>query len=121
MYCRNCDEQIPDIAEVCVHCGARPALAHKYCWYCGKPTSPHQEVCLECGVLQKRKSSSEEVSGAWWLMPVFFGWLGGVVAWVVNKDRDPEKARSMLGTGIILSVVGILAYCVLICVSLANN
>lgn len=110
-----------------MYCGVNPRLGQNFCWQCGKPTSHHQEVCLECGVLLKRKQSSseevsgsEKVSGAWWLLPIFMGWLGGLTAWLVNKDKDPEKARSMLGTGIALSVIGVLIYLVLICVSIAN-
>ena len=45
------------------------------------------------------------VSGAWWLLPIFMGWLGGLIAWLVNKDVDPKRARAMLITGIAVSVV----------------
>lgn len=48
------------------------------------------------------------VSGAWWLLPIFIGWLGGLIAWLVNKDVDPAKARAMLITGIVVSVALIL-------------
>ncbi|HEU4832708.1 MAG TPA: hypothetical protein VFU18_08380, partial [Actinomycetota bacterium] len=45
------------------------------------------------------------VSGAWWLLPIFMGWLGGLIAWLVNKDVDPKRARAMLVTGIAISAV----------------
>jgi hypothetical protein len=45
------------------------------------------------------------VSGAWWLLPIFMGWLGGLIAWLVNKDADPKRARAMLITGIAVSAV----------------
>jgi hypothetical protein len=51
---------------------------------------------------------ARSVSGAWWLLPIFMGWLGGVIAWLVNKDIDPPKARAMLITGIVMSAVGLL-------------
>lgn len=109
MYCRHCGKQISDSAQICIHCGVKPQLGQNYCWYCGKSTSPHQEICLECGVLLKRKPPpSGKVSGAWWLMPIFMGWLGGLIAWLVNREKDPEKARSMLITGIVLSVINFL-------------
>jgi hypothetical protein len=47
----------------------------------------------------------KRVSGAWWLLPILMGWLGGLIAWLVNKDQDPQTARAMLLTGIVLSVV----------------
>jgi uncharacterized membrane protein YeaQ/YmgE (transglycosylase-associated protein family) len=45
------------------------------------------------------------VSGAWWLLPILMGWVGGLIAWLVNKDADPKVARSMLITGIAISAV----------------
>jgi hypothetical protein len=47
---------------------------------------------------------ARRVSGAWWLLPIFMGWLGGLIAWLVNKDVDQAKARAMLLTGIAVSV-----------------
>ncbi len=50
-------------------------------------------------------AAARTVSGLWWLLPIFMGWLGGVIAWLVNKDVDPRKARAMLFTGIAISAV----------------
>jgi hypothetical protein len=33
------------------------------------------------------------------------GWLGGLIAYLINRDVDPRRARAMLITGIALSVV----------------
>lgn len=48
---------------------------------------------------------AQPVSGAWWLLPIFFTWLGGLVAYFAVRDRDRGKAKAMLWTGIILAVV----------------
>jgi len=48
---------------------------------------------------------SRRVSGAWWLLPIFMGWVGGLIAWLINKDVDPRRARAMLVTGIAISAV----------------
>lgn len=48
---------------------------------------------------------SKPINGAWWLLPILMGWLGGLIAWLVNKDQDPKTARAMLITGIVISVV----------------
>jgi hypothetical protein len=45
------------------------------------------------------------VSAAWWLLPIFMGWLGGLIAWLVNKDIDPRRAKAMLVTGIVISAI----------------
>jgi len=44
------------------------------------------------------------VSSAWWLLPILFGTLGGIVAWALTRGRDPRTARNMLLTGIALSL-----------------
>jgi len=49
--------------------------------------------------------TEEKISGAWWLMPVFLTWVGGLVAWVVNRDKAPKRAKSMLIWGIVLTFV----------------
>jgi hypothetical protein len=50
------------------------------------------------------------VSGAWWLLPIFMGWVGGLIAWLVNKDVDPKRARAMLITGIAISAVVVILF-----------
>ena len=37
---------------------------------------------------------------AWYLVPLIFGFLGGFIAWFMNKDHNPEKARKLLIFGI---------------------
>ncbi len=49
-----------------------------------------------------------QVSAAWWLLPILMGWLGGLIAWLVNRDADPDKARAMLVTGIVVSLIAFL-------------
>jgi len=41
----------------------------------------------------------------WYLVPLLFGFVGGIVAWAVNKDRNPQKARKMMIFGIVWSVL----------------
>ena len=48
---------------------------------------------------------ARRVSGLWWLLPILMGWLGGLIAWLVNKDTDPQRARQMLITGLAISAV----------------
>jgi uncharacterized membrane protein YeaQ/YmgE (transglycosylase-associated protein family) len=62
-------------------------------------TASPQGALLAPGPPQRR------VSGAWWLLPIFMGWVGGLIAWLVNKDVDPKRARAMLITGIAISAV----------------
>ena len=45
------------------------------------------------------------VSAAWWLLPIFFSVIGGIIAWVCVKDTDPRMARNCLILGIVITVV----------------
>jgi len=45
------------------------------------------------------------VSAAWWILPIVFGWLGGIIAWAVTRDRDARMARNMLLTGLAVTAV----------------
>ncbi|HCO03379.1 MAG TPA: hypothetical protein DIT48_08480 [Actinobacteria bacterium] len=54
-----------------------------------------------------RQPDRQPVSGLWWLLPILAGWIGGIIAWAITRDRDPEKARSLLITGIVVSVLGL--------------
>ena len=45
------------------------------------------------------------VSAAWWLLPIFFSFIGGIIAWACVKDRDPGMAKNCLILGIVITVV----------------
>jgi hypothetical protein len=47
-------------------------------------------------------------SGLWYLLPIFFGIIGGVIAWFVIKDNDPKKAKNCLYLGLVLLAINIL-------------
>jgi len=48
-------------------------------------------------------------SGLWYLLPIFIGIIGGVIAYFVIKDDDPSKAKNCLYLGIVLLVIDIIA------------
>lgn len=75
----------------------------KFCGNCGAKINSKAIICPNCGVQQL--GLKENVSSLWYLVPLFFGFIGGIVAWAVNKDRDPKKARNMLIFGIIWTVL----------------
>jgi len=77
--------------------------SEKFCSNCGAKINSKAVICPSCGVQQS--VGSENVSSLWYLVPLFFGFIGGIVAWAVNKDRDPKKARKMLIFGIIWTVL----------------
>ena len=51
-------------------------------------------------------------STLWFLLPVVFNVLGGIVAYFAIRDDDPKKARSCLFLGIVLAAIPILLFVV---------
>ena len=47
-------------------------------------------------------------SRAWYLVPIFFGLIGGIIAYFAIRTDDPEKAKKCLWVGIILTVINII-------------
>jgi len=99
----------------CVSCGKMVCLACRtelqekvYCPGCANKLFVSKS---DVPVTAPATPTVQTVSGAWWLLvilPFLFGgwsWIGGIIAWAVNKNKDPKKAKSMLIWGIALSVV----------------
>ena len=47
-------------------------------------------------------------SSLWFLLPIFFNVIGGVIAFFVIREDDPKKAKNCLYLGIILAAIPIL-------------
>jgi uncharacterized membrane protein len=47
-------------------------------------------------------------SRAWYLVPIFFGLIGGIIAYFAIRRDDPQKAKKCLYLGIILTVINII-------------
>jgi len=62
----------------------------------------------DSGQASRSMPAPRSVNGAWWLMPILLGWLGGLIAWLVNRETDPRTARAMLLVGIAISLIGAL-------------
>lgn len=74
------------------------------CPDCGRKIDVLANVCPYCHARQERMV----VSSLWYLVPVFLLWVGGLVAWFVNKDIDPRRARKMLVFGLVWTVILVL-------------
>lgn len=56
----------------------------------------------------ERVGASRPVSWAWWLLPVLFSLIGGLIAWAATRRRDPRTARWMLLLGLALFTLNVL-------------
>ncbi|TLX83120.1 MAG: hypothetical protein E6K98_05130 [Thaumarchaeota archaeon] len=46
-------------------------------------------------------------SSWWFLLPILFSLVGGIIAYFIIKEDDPRKAKNCLYLGIILAVIPI--------------
>ena len=51
----------------------------------------------------------ERIRSRWWyLCPIFFGLIGGVIAYFAIRRDDPQKAKNCLMLGIILTLINVI-------------
>ena len=50
----------------------------------------------------------KERSKAWFLLPIFFGVIGGIIAFFILRHDDPRKAKNCLYLGLALMFIGII-------------
>jgi uncharacterized membrane protein len=52
--------------------------------------------------------STEKPRSNWWfLLPIFIGIIGGVIAYFVLRHDDPRKAKNCLYLGLVLMIISI--------------
>lgn len=117
----------------CVSCGKMVCIACRtelqekvYCQPCANKLFIHKvdaapvkvETTIQAPVVQS-------VSGWWWvlvILPFFLGgwnFIGGIIAWAANKNKDPKKARSMLVWGIVLTVICVVLTAITVAIGLS--
>lgn len=53
-------------------------------------------------------------SNGWYVLPIFLGWIGGLIAYFILRHDDPRKAKNCLYLGIILGIVGLILNIIII-------
>ena len=71
-----------------------------------KDVSPEGEVVsIEKTQAPSMNLSESESSPFWWVLPLLFGLLGGIIGYVAPRDEDADRGTHILIFGIIWSVV----------------
>ena len=58
-------------------------------------------------------------SNAWFLLPIFLGLIGGIIAYFVLRNDDSKKAKNCLYLGVVLMIIGII-FNIIISTSIPN-
>ncbi len=76
MFCKNCGNQISDVADFCTNCGVAKGKGTNFCSTCGNPINPNAAVCLSCGCSTETKKVGTKSKLAAGLLAIFVGSLG---------------------------------------------
>ena len=81
-----------------------------FCSSCGNEVPSESSFCPKCGKQLGETSISHptKTRSKWWfLLPILFHVIGGVIAYFVIRDDDPKLAKNCLLLGIIISGIEI--------------
>ena len=138
IYCWKCGKSIPVNSKFCLDCGSdikNPEINENtklnldtnnisknnpFCNNCGSKILENTQFCTECGNSldpppQTNSSTQSQYpiqggkpSAAWYLLPIFFSVIGGIISWACIRDRDPGMAKNNLILGILLTIIPII-------------
>ena len=57
----------------------------------------------------------------WYLLPIFVGMIGGIIAYLVIRKDDPRKAKNCIYIGLVMMLIGIIFNILLLGVDVSNN
>lgn len=79
-----------------------------FCASCGNEVPIESNFCPKCGkqIGEVNVPHATKTRSKWWfLLPIFFHIIGGVIAYFVIRDDDPKLAKNCLWLGIIISII----------------
>ena len=81
-----------------------------FCSSCGNEIPSESNFCPKCGKQLGETNVfnlTKKRSKWWFLLPILFHIIGGVIAYFVIRDDDPKLAKNCLLLGIIISAIEI--------------
>jgi len=96
IFCNNCGSKILEKTQFCMECGNS----------LDNPSQTNISTTPQSYPQYSRQGGKP--SAAWYLLPIFFSIIGGIIAWACIRDRDPRMAKNNLILGIILTVLPII-------------
>ena len=107
------DDQDPDIADDETSKSYSDISANdnnskqpkSFCKHCGSELSD-ENFCPKCGPSHTATSPiSQKRSNAWYLVPIIFSLLGGIIAFLILRKSDSSKAKKCLIIGIVIFIL----------------
>ena len=90
----------------CNNCGSKILENTQFCTECGNSLDPPPQT--NSSTQSQYPIQGGKPSAAWYLLPIFFSVIGGIISWACIRDRDPHMAKNNLILGILLTVIPII-------------
>ena len=87
-----------EVVGVCVSSG-RPICAE-----CKVTLKDNKMYCNQCIIDGKPMILYEKGSWLWWLLPTMLGIIGGIIAYVITKDKTPIRSTDYLIVSLIVTL-----------------
>lgn len=104
VYCSSCGTANSTGSRFCNNCGAGLVPGQAAVNPATPPPPPAVVPSPAAGTAGTAPKVTGKTSGAWWLLPLFFGLVGGLVGWALVKETDSSKAKRLLYFGISITV-----------------
>ena len=88
----------------------RPRIRTMFCPSCRNEVASESSFCPKCGkqLDQTNIFHTTKTRSKWWfLLPILFHIIGGVIVYFVIRDDDSKLAKNCLWLGIIISAIEI--------------
>jgi len=100
------DHDIQGNNSFCNNCGSKILENTQFCTECGSSLEPPPQT--NSSTQSQYPIQGGKPSAAWYLLPIFFSVIGGIISWACIRDRDPRMAKNNLILGILLTVIPII-------------
>ena len=110
--CPKCGTSNPPNSAFCENCGSRLDRQARTAQTQSRPpraaSSAPAAPATAARPAQGTQEQKQPTSGAWWLLPIFLTWVGGLIGFLVVREKDKGKATGLLILGFIMTVFWII-------------
>ncbi len=118
-FCENCGHELKPNAKFCGSCGTKvETTRHDTNQHSVDETPPPKYGYQRAPGNDLGITTSRPAGRIWYLLPLLFGILGGIIAYAVIRHRNPRRARNILILTIIMGFLyGLVAVGVIVVAS----